>query len=393
MAAARHAGGSRACRRGLFLGWTQPDAGGKTAIAVAGSVPAVLPSPHIPEIKFTWVFELSSSAFAIAFLGLLEALAIAKSIAIHTHQQLDYNRQCLAEGIANLAGGFFRCLPGSGSLSRSGINFQAGAVSRASRAVTGLTVAVALLLFAPLIHFIPKAALAGLLVLTAARLIDVSRLRYTFRASGFDTGQVLITAVTAIFIGVEYSVLAGVAVSLLWFIPRAAKLRAAELVVTPEHIVRGRLASDPPCASMILIDLEGELFFGAAPELDRTLYELQRRAIQQNIPFIVLRLKRMRNPDVVCLERIEHFLKEMKRNKITVLLAGVRPDFEHAITRLRFQDWFPPEQIFPEESKEYSATLKAVRYAYRLLGAANKCDHCRVSGPDEDREVSLYYLV
>jgi len=63
--------------------------------------------------------QLSSSAVVIAFLGLLEALSIAKSIAHHTRQPLDYNRQCLAEGVANLVGGFFRCLPGSGSLSRS----------------------------------------------------------------------------------------------------------------------------------------------------------------------------------------------------------------------------------------------------------------------------------
>ena len=92
-------------------------------------MPASLPEPHIPEIKLGWVGELSSSALAIAFLGLLEALAIAKSIAHRTRQPLDYNRQCLAEGLANLAGGFFRCLPGSGSLSRSAINYQAGAVS------------------------------------------------------------------------------------------------------------------------------------------------------------------------------------------------------------------------------------------------------------------------
>ncbi len=263
------------------VGWSQPDAGGKTAIAVAGAVPASLPSPHIPEIKFAWVSDFASSALAIALLGLLEALAAAKSIASKSGQRLDYNRLCLSQGLANLVGGFFRCLPGSGSLSRSAINFQAGAATRMSGIITALTVAVALLFIAPLIRFIPKAALAGLLVLTAARLIDLSRLRYTFRASRYDAGLVLITALTAIFVGVEYSILTGVALSILLFVPRAAKLKAAELVVTPERVVRDRLSSDPQCSSMILFDLEGELFFGAAPELDRYLDELQRRAIHK----------------------------------------------------------------------------------------------------------------
>jgi alkanesulfonate monooxygenase len=97
-----------------------------------GNVPANLPRPHIPEIQFAWLSQMSGSALAIACLGLLEALAIAKAIAHQTRQSLDFNRQCLAEGLANLAGGFLQCLPGSGSLTRSAINFQAGAASRMS---------------------------------------------------------------------------------------------------------------------------------------------------------------------------------------------------------------------------------------------------------------------
>jgi sulfate permease, SulP family len=79
-----------------LFGWSVPGPNGKTVIAVIGNVAAGLPAPHIPEIKFWGVKELSSSAVAIAFLGLLEALAIAKSITNQTHQSLDYNRQCLA---------------------------------------------------------------------------------------------------------------------------------------------------------------------------------------------------------------------------------------------------------------------------------------------------------
>ena len=83
-------------------------------------------------------------------------------------------------------------------------------------------------------------------------------------------------------------------------------------------------------------------------------------------------------------------------NGITVLLAGVRPDFLQAITRLRFQEWYTPDHIFPEEGEDDdfdSATLKAVRYAYQLLGEDNECAHCRQSEPAENREVNLYYLV
>ncbi len=138
-----------------FYHWSIPaGAAGKTLISVVGNVPAALPMPHVPQFQVGWIKEMSGSALAIAFLGLLEALAIAKSISNQTKQKLSYNKQCLAEGLANLVGGFFQCLPGSGSLTRSAINFQAGAVSRMSGIFASATVAVCVLLFAPWMRFI-----------------------------------------------------------------------------------------------------------------------------------------------------------------------------------------------------------------------------------------------
>jgi SulP family sulfate permease len=374
------------------FGWSKPGLDGKTLISVVGSVPRSLPVPHIPEIKFWWIKELSGSALAIAFLGLLEALAIAKSIANHTRQQLDYNRQCMAEGLANLTGGFFQCLPGSGSLTRSAINFQAGAVSRFSGVVAAGTVAVVVLLFAPSARYVPKAALAGLLLVTAARLVDWKRLRYALRASRYDAGLVLVTALSAVFISVEFSILIGVAISILLFVPRAALLRFSELVVSKERVVRERLPEDPPCTAMLLYDLEGELFFGAAPELDRCFDELKRRTKDENIGYVVLRLKRTRNPDMVSLERFDHFLHDMQAQGTTVLLCGIRPDLARAMANLDFQNWLPADRIFAEEDEKFSATLKAVRRVYELI-EKNSCAHCEKDAALVTEDRTLYYLV
>jgi len=374
-------------------GWSLPDAGGKTAVSVVGSIKASLPQPHIPEIHWSWIGQLSSSAVAIAFLGLLEALSIAKSIAHHTRQPLDYNRQCLAEGVANLVGGFFRCLPGSGSLSRSAINYQAGAATRVSGVITAVVVALAVLALAPLTRYIPKPALAGLLLVTSVRLIDFERLRYTLRASRYDAGLAVITALSGLLIGVEYSILIGVALSILLFVPRAAKLKASELLVSPEGVVRERLRSDPRCTAVLVWDFEGELFFGAAPDLDRHFDLLHERIQQDQARYVVLRFKRTRNPDVVCLERLEHFLRERQKEGVTVLLAGLRAEFLTAIGNLRFADWYPTENIYAEEDSTYSATLRAVRHAYRLLGEANRCEHCSQRAPTDHHVSNLYYLV
>jgi SulP family sulfate permease len=236
-----------------YFGWSSPEPGGTPAVAVVGAVPAALPSFHVPVVGLAWSGKLMRGALAIALLGLLEALAVAKSIATHTRQPLDYNRQCLAEGVGNLVGGFFGALPGSGSLTRSAINYQAGAVTRASGVFSGIIVAVVVVTLGPYARFIPKAVLAGLLLITAARLIDWKRLGYALRASWFDAALVAATAFTAIFISVEDSILVGVVLSILLFVPRASKLGIRELIVTAEGVVRERQPEEQRrnrCSSM-----------------------------------------------------------------------------------------------------------------------------------------------
>jgi SulP family sulfate permease len=367
----------------IYFGWSTPKPDGKTLISVVGTVPAALPSFHIPEINFEWVTRLAGSALAISFLGLLEALAVAKSIATHTRQPLDYNRQCLAEGLGNLAGGFYQSLPGSGSLTRSAINYQSGAVTRMSGIYSSLIVGVVVLALGPFARFIPKSALAGLLFITAARLIDWKRLGYAVRASRFDATLVFVTAFAAIFISVEDSILIGVAISLLLFVPRVSKLGIRELIVTPERVVRERQPDEPRSDTLLIYDLEGELFFGAAPELDHYLDAIKQETISTGIKYVVLRLRRTRTPDVVAIEHLEHFLRNAEKRGVTVLLAGVRPNLAKILHNVRFNEWLPPDRIYTEKDEVYSASLNAVRHAYRLLNQERT---------DEEKEAA-YYLV
>jgi sulfate permease, SulP family len=345
----------------FFAGWTVPATDGKTAIGIAGAIPGKLPEFHVPSVKLDWARDLFADSVAIAFLGLLEALAIAKSIAHQTRQPLDFNRQCLAEGIANLAGGFFQCLPGSGSLSRSAINFQAGAATKFSGILTAGFVAVAVLGLAPLARYVPKPALAALLLLTAARLIDFKRLFYTLQATRIDAGVVIVTAASAIIFGLDIAILIGVALSILLFVPRAAKMKTVELLVDKDDVVRERLPSDPVHSGFLLYDLEGELFFGAGRELERSLLDILHRAKESGVEHVLLRLKRVRNPDVVSLEHLEHFLKEAPSQGVTVWLAGLRPDLLAAFDRLKFWEWLPQDRVFQQGVDEDSATLAAIR--------------------------------
>jgi SulP family sulfate permease len=375
----------------FHFGWSVPNAAGRTMVAVVGKVPAALPSFHIPEIRFSWVPRLLGGSLAVSCLGLLEALAVAKSIATFTRQPLDYNRQCLAEGVSNIFGGFFQSLPGSGSLTRSAINFQAGGVTRMSGIYSGIIVGIVVLLLGPDARFIPKAALAGLLFITAARLIDWKRLGYAIRASSFDAVLVLVTAFSAIFISVEDSILIGAALSIILFLPRASKLWLRELIVTGEGVVRERLPGEDRSPSLVIYDLEGDLFFGAVPELNRYLEEIKRTTTQSGIRYVILRVRRVRNPDAVAIEHLEHFLRDAEKREVTVLLAGLQADFERILRNVNVQQWLPADRLFPEEIEKYSSTLRAVRYAYQLRSQVENEES--PPAPTATEKEAEYYLV
>jgi SulP family sulfate permease len=152
-----------------------------------------------------------------------------------------------------------------------------------------------------------------------------------------------------------------------------------------------RVSSDPECTGMIISDLDGDLFFGAAPELDGYFAMLEKRALDEGIRCVVLRVKRTSSPDMVCLERFQHFIRDMERHGVFVLLCGVRPEFVRIMKNMRFQEFLLESRVFHEEATLYSSTLRAVRRGYELMGDSS-CGHCaRIHSPDETSD--LYYLV
>jgi SulP family sulfate permease len=373
-------------------------------VGVVGKIPRELPGFQLPGVHWARVRELATSALAIGVLGLLEAIAMAKAIAAQTGQKLDINQQCLSEGLANLSGSFFQCFPGSGSLTRSAINQQAGAVTQWSGVISAAAVALIVLVFGDLASYIPRAALAGILIVSAIRMVDRRQLVYHWRATRFDRGIVLATAVSAVAISVEFCILIGVLMSFVLYVRRAARLHMVELVVTPERVIRERAPADPRCDRILICSMEGELFFGSAPDLERHLEHIEKQIDPlplrergtgegvDGIRVVVLRLKRVRNPDAVCIQLLDSFLRKMAERNVPVLLCGVRPEMARVMRKTGLTQHLGIHRIFPEDEKAgaYSSTLAAVRHAYDLL-AGDLCTFCprRTQPPEEP----LYYMI
>ena len=110
------------------------------------------------------------------------------------------------------------------------------------------------------------------------------------------------------------------------YLLHASRLKTQELVVDTDQVVRARISSDEPMRDVAIHHIEGGVFFGAAPDLRSFLRKIGDDAKSNGVKAMVLRLKRVRNPDAVALEILDNFLKDAKASGLIVFLAGVRPE-------------------------------------------------------------------
>jgi len=357
----------------VLTAWLELD---KHGVAVVGEIPGRLPAFGRPALALEQLRELGTGALAIAVLGLLEAISMSKALAAIHPQKLAMNQQCLSEGLANLVGSFFQCMPGSGSLTRSAINQQAGALTQWSGVISALGVALTMLAFAPYARFIPRAALAGILMVTAWNMVDWRALFYHLRTTRFDAAIVSATALAAVGISIEFCVLIGVFMSFMLTVPRAGQMLLSEFSLTGGNL-RERLPEDAPCPRILVFGLEGEMFFGASTALESHFAEMESR-IGPDTRVLVLRLKRARNPDAVGLTLLEDFLKRVEARGVHVLLCGVRAEFADKLERTGISARLG-ERLFLEQPVRLTSTLLAVRHAYALLDGKT-CSICPRTG-------------
>lgn len=344
-----------------------------SGVAIIGHIPAKLPSFQWPKFNSEMIRDLSSSALAIALLGLLEAISMAKAIAAETHQKLDLNQQCLSEGVANVVGSFFSCFPGSGSLTRSAINQQAGAASQWSGVISAIAVAVIVLVFAPYAMFIPRSALAGILIVTAFRMMKFDTIARHLRATRFDAVIVMVTALAAIAVSVEFCVLIGVFLSFLLVVPRIGNMHLTEFVVAPEGHVHERFPHDGVvCPGILIFGFEGEMFFGSSTSIEEHFQAIESR-IEPTTEVLILRLKRARNPDAVGLGVLGTFIQRIRARNIHVLLCGVRSDFAIALQKTGIEQHLEEGAVFLEQPVRQTSTMLALEHAHGLLSAEHDC--------------------
>ncbi|GGO79004.1 sulfate transporter [Marinobacterium nitratireducens] len=282
---------------GSLLGYAL-DAGGR-GIELIGTLPAVFPQFHLPEVTAGDIRLLAPGAAAIALVGLLEAISIGRSFALRRGERFDANQEILGQGLSNLVGGFFQCYAGSGSFTKSGVNAEAGARTPLATMFSCVILALILLLVAPLVAWIPTPAIAGLILYVAWRLIDIAEFRRVFRTSPPETLILMLTLAAGLLVKLDFSIYVGVIASFAVFIYKSSRPLLRVTAPTTGRGERRRFRNAElhnlvECPQILVIRLDGPLFFGSVEYIEHQFRLLEReRPGQKHILFYLKGIGRL----------------------------------------------------------------------------------------------------
>jgi len=306
-----------------------------TGVAVLGSLPRGLPplSP-LPLLDLELISELSAGALAVGAIGLVETVSVSRSIAARSGQRLDSDQEFVGQGMSNLAAGLFSGYPVAGSFTRSAVNYAAGARTSLAGLFAGLWVLAAMFLLAPLVAYLPRASLAGLLMVTAWKLIDRREMRRILRSSKGDSAILLATLGATLLLPLEFAVLGGMLVSFGRYLIKSST--PGVYPVVPDEIFRHfvRAGDRPACPQLGVVRIEGSLYFGAVHHVEEALRDNRKAHPEQT--HLLLRMSMVDHCDVSGIHLLESVVRQYRQAGGDLFLEGVRPMVRHMMNLYGF---------------------------------------------------------
>jgi sulfate permease, SulP family len=289
-------------------------------------IPRGLPVPvlpwHLPGpdgkplvLSLALVHDLLPSAFAIAVLGAIESLLSAVVADGMTQNRHDPDAEVMAQGVGNVIGPFFGGIAATGAIARTATNIRAGGRSPVASAVHAVFVLASMVAFAPLLGYLPMASLAALLLLVAWNMSERRHFARLVRTAPRSDVAVLLGcfALTVVF-DMVVAVTAGILMAALLFMRRMVEVSGVTLV-GPAH---PRLDVPLP-RGVVVYDIAGPLFFGAAQKAMDALNRVERRQVR----VVVLDLEDVPAIDATGLVALESLVARLNGSGVKVVLVGI----------------------------------------------------------------------
>lgn len=251
-----------------------------SGIKLVSAIPSQLPPLSMPEFSLETIKMLAPEAFAVALLGLIEAVSISRAISAKSNQRIDANQEFIGQGLSNIFGSFFSSYAGSGSFTRSGINYEAGAKSPLSAIFAALLLMLIVLFIAPLTAYLPIAAMGGIILLVAYNLIDFHHIKQTLTFSKSETTILLTTFFATLFLELEFAIYLGVLLSLVLFLAKTSTPYIPTLSVDPAVDFDKRKLIDiqqkplKQCPQLKIIRIDMSVYFGSINHIQKRITKI-----------------------------------------------------------------------------------------------------------------------
>lgn len=264
----------------------------ETGISLVGQIPGHLPPLSLPDFSLATIKKLAPEAFAVALLGLIEAVSISRAVAAKSNQRINSNQEFIGQGLSNVVGSFFSSYAGSGSFTRSGINYSAGAKTPMSAIFAAVMLMLIVLLIAPLTAYLPVAAMGGVILIVAYNLIDFVHIKNILKYSKSESAILLVTFFATLFLELEFAIYMGVLLSLVLFLAKTSTPNIPTLGMDIDEVKNKRalinIQKKPvkQCPQLKIIRVDMSVYFGSVNHIQNRINQISENEHVYNILII-----------------------------------------------------------------------------------------------------------
>nr|MDD3719942.1 SulP family inorganic anion transporter [Candidatus Gracilibacteria bacterium] len=340
------------------------------------AIPSKLPDFGIPYLSFDNIKTLASSAFAVAILGLIEAVSISRGVASKSHQIINANQEFIGQGMSNVVGSFFSAYAGSGSFTRSGVNYSAGARTPMSAIFAALFLMIIVLLIAPLTRYISISAMAGVIVLVGYNLIDINQIKHVIKSSKSETSILAVTFFSTLFLELEFAIYLGIFLSLIIFLNRTSTPRIVTMLSTfneekNKKVLVGTCKvnrneiDNYKCPQLEIIRIDMSIYFGSTNYVHEFLNKIM---IEKGINNILILCSSVNFIDMTGMEMLEKVSDLLNKKGGGLYFLEVKTEVMQELKKSGFIKHVGEEKFF-------NVKKDAISFIYKKLNK-DICKNC-----------------
>jgi SulP family sulfate permease len=344
-------------------------------VAIVGSVPQGIPTPSLPNADYSTIASLWGGAMVVAAFGLIEAVAIAKRLAVQSGDKWDANQELIGQGIANIVSGLFKGFPVGGSFSRSALNFQLSAKTPLASMITGATVGITLFLLAPAFYYLPKATLSAIVLSAVISLIRPQEIIKLYKINRVDGLVAGVTFISVFFMELWVALTLGTLIALGSFVYKTMYPRLVVLTRNPQSqtFVNAERENLPECPQILYIRPNMPIYFANAEYVYEYVLNkvIERRTKGKPLKFLLLDMEAVNYIDATGVSTLMRLFDELKKHKVEPALANIACDVYPLLERINFDKHVDIELIFDSKGQSIVELFNKLDHEY----CSKKCPY------------------